>query len=99
MKIKGSELKLWMDEGWPGDGWCWDQEEFDDEPNPDATYDTKDLGCLYNETDLDADALSVTGLVKKWRKHRDYDIFTVTVQKSKSEEIKAAIVKLGGKVR
>jgi len=100
MKIKGGELKLWMDEDWPGDEYYWDHDLFDDAPDPAENYDTDDLGALlYQGRDEDptgGDGLALDKLIRRWRKTTGKTVFTVAVPKEKEAEFKAYIKSLGG---
>jgi hypothetical protein len=97
MKLTGAELQQFMDHGWPGDEWYWDHEAFDAMPDPAATYNTDDLGPLiYQGSELDRpDNLDLGRLVTKWRKARDFDLFTITVKKSDTEKVRAALAAVG----
>lgn len=100
MKIKGGELKLWMDEDWPGDDFYWDHDLFDDAPNPAETYDTDDLGALlYQGRDEDptgGDGLALDKRIRRWRKVTGKSVFSVAVPKEKEAEFKAYVKSLGG---
>jgi len=99
MKIKGGELKLWMDEDWPGDDYYWDHELFDDEPDVELTYDTDDLGALlYQGRDEDptgGDGLDLAKMIRRWRKTTGKAVFSVAVPKDKQDEFKAYVKSLG----
>lgn len=100
MKVKGRELQQFMNEAWPSEDWFWDHDLFED-PDPDETYDTDDIGPLMYQgrDDVRRTELDLAVLIRKWRKERDFDVFTVTVPKDKSLEfellIKSAGYKLG----
>lgn len=102
MKIKGGELALFIAEAWPGDDWYWDHEEFDGDPDPEAAYDTADLGGIYfqgrGEDPTHGSGYSLSALIKKWRTARTYDVMTIIVPKGQREAAVAAIQALGGKV-
>jgi len=99
MKIKGGELKLWMDEDWPGDDYYWDHELFDDEPDVELTYDTDDLGallCQGREKDpTGGDGLDLAKMIRRWRKTTGKAVFSVAVPKDKQDEFKAYVKSLG----
>ena len=99
MKIKGGELKLWMDEDWPGDDYYWDHELFDDEPDVELTYDTDDLGALlYQGRDEDptgGDGLDLAKMIRRWRKTTGKAVFSVAVPKDKQDEFKAYVKSVG----
>jgi hypothetical protein len=103
MKVKGSELAVWMAEGWPApeDDWCWDHELFEEAPAPEEVYDTDELGGLIFQGRGDdptrGDGYDIGKLIRKWRKERDFDIITIEVPKARTEEIKSAIAALGVK--
>ena len=104
MKIKGSELALWMDSGWPKpeDDWYWDHDLFDDKPDPEIQYDTDELGgVIYQGSGEDpshGEGLDIGKLIRKWRKERDFDVLTITVSKGQTESVKAALTALGVEV-
>lgn len=103
MKIKGSELIAFIAEAWPkpDDDWYWDHELFDD-PDPSEVYDTDEIGYIHyqgsGDDPTDGDGYDLTALIRKWRRHRDHDIFTITVPKEKANAVKAAIIAMGAKV-
>lgn len=98
MKIKGSELQLFMDNGWPGDDWYWDHDVFDD-PDPDASYDTDEIGPLMyqgrDRPDLYTVELDLGSLIRKWRKNRDFDPVTVLVPKGNGDAFRE-LMKVSG---
>lgn len=102
MKIKGNELLLWMNDGWPEGDWCWDHELFDDEPDPDTTYDTDELGGLFwqgiGDDPTNGEGLDIAKLIRRWRKERSFDVLTIEVPKDKTEAAKAALKQMGVKV-
>ena len=92
MKIRGAELAQWMEEGWPGDDFCWDHDQFESEPAPETTYDTDDLGGLWfqgpGEDPSKGEGYDVGALVRRWRKTRTRDVFTVTCRKEETAALK-----------
>lgn len=102
MKIKGSELSLWVAEGWPGDDWYWDHGEFDAEPDPARTYDTELLGGILWQGSAsdpsDGEGLDLGALIRKWRKARTNDVITVLIPKGHTESLRLVIAELGGRV-
>ena len=104
MKVKGSELIAFLETGWPtpDEDWCWDHDLFDD-PDPNKTYETDEIGDLSyqgaGEDPTNGDGYNLAALIRKWRKSRDFDIFTVDVPKTRSEEVKAMLTKMGIKFK
>ncbi|MTJ93884.1 MAG: hypothetical protein F8N36_13650 [Desulfovibrio sp.] len=104
MKIKGAELKSFLDEAWPQpfDDWFWDHDIFDGDPDPETVYDTDDLGPIMHqgsgEDPTRGDGYDLAKLIRRWRKERDFDVLMVTVPKARTEEIKAALAALNVKV-
>lgn len=101
MKVKGSELIQFMAEAWPGDDkeetrddWYWDHEVFE-EPDPEATYDTDELGPILfsrssgREDPTDGEGYNIATLIKRWRKTRDFNFYTIKVPKDVSKEMLA----------
>jgi hypothetical protein len=106
MKIKGSELALFMENGWPGEGtedWFWDSDDLDTDINHDSTYDTDELGCISyqgkGEDPTGGEGYSFAAAIKRWRRDRDFDILTVTVPKARGDEVRAALAKLNVRVK
>lgn len=85
MKIKGIELIQFMDEAWPGGDsgdWYWDHEEFEDNPDPDVTYDTDCLGGVYYQGDnpnQDPLEYDLGKLIRFWRNTRNKTAYMVHV--------------------
>lgn len=100
MKITGAELQQFVDHGWPGDDWYWDHEAFEGDPDPSASYDTEDVGPLfYQGKELGGhDPLDLGKLIRAWRKARDFDLYTITVKKSETEKVRAALAAVGVKI-
>lgn len=105
MKIKGDELITFMAEAWPQpvDDWYWDHECFDGDPEPDAVYETDEIGPIQHQGRGDdptnGDGHNLATLIKRWRKARDFDVFTVDAPKVHVAAIRAAIIGAGGKLR
>ena len=99
MKVKGSELQQFMDQAWPSDDWYWDHDVFE-EPDPDETYDTDDIGdLLYQGKDPDQPYyLDLAALIRKWRKNRDFDIITVLVPRGNGDAFKELVKQAGYKL-
>ena len=106
MKIKGAELKIWMDEAWPGNApgqegnWYWDHDLFDAEPDPEVIYDTDEIGNIYwqgpaNDNPVGRDGVDIAKLIRKWQKERDFDIITYRVAKDKADEFRAMAKQFG----
>lgn len=104
MKIKGIELRSFMNQAWPQPehSWYWDHEAFDNEPEPNEVYDTDDIGPILYQGNGDdptnGAGYTLSALIKRWRKERDFDLFAVEVPKAKAEEIKSVILSAGGKI-
>lgn len=92
MKIKGSELRQWMDEAWPGPGedWYWDHDLFD-EPDPNATYSTDEIGPILHqgsgEDPTEGYGYDLAALIRKWRKTRTHTAIVLTVPNGDVEEV------------
>ena len=102
MKITGAELQQFVDEGWPGDDWYWDHDVFE-EIDPDASYETNDLGDLYWQGERYAvpsrgEGLNLNKLISRWRKERDHEFLSVLVPKDRKDEFLRALAEMGGKV-
>jgi hypothetical protein len=100
MRIKGHELAEWMNTGWPSDDWYWEHDLFDEEPDPDATYDTAEIdGLLYQGRDPDVkDLPSIDTLIRRWRKSRDFVAIAVDCPKGAEAEIRAYLKSKGCKI-
>lgn len=101
MKIKGAELKAWMDDAWPGADWYWDHDLFDDEPDLLANYDTDDLGDLRYQGRPGGDPTCGEGydlpkLIRAWRKTHGKTIMVVAVPPENAGAFKAALKAAGG---
>lgn len=101
MKVKGSELIQFMNDGWPQpeDDWYWDHDLFE-EPDPDQTYDTDEIGPLLYQGSGPTDVLELdlASLIRKWRKSRDFDVFTISVKKVDTEKVRAVLADLGVRI-
>ena len=101
MKIKGSELRFFMDDGWPGDDWYLESDF--DEPDPDEEYDTSDTVIRYqgrNEDPTHGEGHDLGKLIRKWRKARTSAFLTVIVPKESEDAMRAAIATvLGAKIQ
>jgi hypothetical protein len=101
MKIKGAELQQFTEEAWPGEDWYWDHGLFD-EPDLDETYETDDVGpILYQGLGDDPSGgkgYDLGALIRKWRKARDFDQFTIQVKKPDVERVRAALLGVGIKI-
>jgi len=95
MKIKGGELKQFIDLGWPGEDWYWDHDAFDEDPEPSTTYETDEIGPLYYQGSEPHDGLDLGGLIRKWRKDRDFDVLTINVKKTDVQAVRAFLTTLG----
>lgn len=97
MKIKGAELKQFMEDGWPSDEWYWDHEVFEEDPEPEITYETADIGPLYFQGSAphDGSALDLAHLIRKWRKERDFEVLTINVKKSDVGKVRSYLAELG----
>lgn len=100
MKIKGGELQKWMDEGWPGDDWYWEHELFDDNPEPDQSYDTGDINGLYyqGKSPEVRELPSIDTLIRRWRRSRDFALLSVDCPKAVEDEIREYLKLKGCKV-
>ena len=95
MKIKGSELRFFMDDGWPGDDWYLESDF--DEPDPDEEYDTADMEFCYQGRDLNGSLDYDLGkLIRKWRKTRTSAFLTVIVPKASEDALRSAIASVPG---
>jgi hypothetical protein len=102
MKILGAELKLWMDEAWPGDDFYWDHDVFET-PAPETTYDTDDLGRVKWQGRREDDPtrghdLLLDDLILKWRKTNGMKTLMVSLPKDQEKAFKHELEKLGGKI-
>lgn len=99
MKVKGDELQAFVNEGWPSDDWYWDHDLFE-EPDPTATYDTDEIGplCYQGREPTDETTLDLAVLIRKWRKTRDHDIFSIKVKKADVPAVQEALAKFGIKI-
>jgi hypothetical protein len=73
VKIKGRELREWMEEDWPSDDYYWSHEEFDNDPDPEVIYDTADLGPLLwqgAKSDASGVEIDLDRRINAWRKKR-----------------------------
>lgn len=104
MKIKGAELREFMDSAWPkpDDDWYWDHDIFDPLPDPEATYDTDEIGPIQyqgsGDDPTDGTGYNLATLIKKWRKSRTHDTLIVSVQKESMEKFVAVTKSLGGSI-
>ena len=102
MKITGTELLAFMEHAWPGDDWYWSHELFDDTPDPDATYDTDEIGGIlyqgWSDDPTGGDGYDLAVLIRKWRKARDFDVMTINVPKGRTDEVREALSAIGIKV-
>lgn len=100
MKILGAELGKWMNEGWPGDDWYWETDLFDDYPDADKIYDTREIhGLLYQGKDPDVEDMpSLDTLIKRWRKARDFSTLSFDCPKSAEQEVKDYLASKGCKI-
>lgn len=104
MKISGAELIAFMDSGWPkpDDDWYWDHDLFEN-PVPDEMYDTDEIGPIFYQGRFDdpthGEGYNLAALVRRWRKDRDCDVFSVTVPKAKADEARATLKALGATVK
>lgn len=103
MKIKGAELKSFMDEGWPQPepDWYWDHEAFHHNPISTETYDTNDLGpILYQGRGADptkGDGYDLASCIRQWRKYRKFEEVVVLVKKDRVDDFKKALKGLGAR--
>jgi len=100
MKIKGHELAAWLEEGWPSDDWYWEQDLFEDAPDPEATYDTSEIeGLFYQGRDPDVkEILSIDTLIRRWRKSRDLVSISFDCPKSLEDEVRSYLASKGCKI-
>lgn len=101
MKIKGAELIQFTSEAWPGDDWIWEP-PFEDDPDPQETYDTGELWLTYagsGNDPTDGEGQDIAKLIRKWRLSRTHETFTVLVPKERVAEIKAVLAGLDVKVQ
>ncbi|MFG1413432.1 hypothetical protein V5G24_20180 [Xanthobacter sp. VTT E-85241] len=106
MKIKGSELILFTEQGWPGAGteaaedWYWDSPF--EEIEPDQTYDTSDFEEIRyqgrGEDPTSGEGYDVTKSIRAWRRSRDFTTLTVTVTKSAEADLRGALSAIGAKI-
>lgn len=102
MKILGSELSKFITEAWPDpeDSWYWDHDKFEDEPEENVLYDTDDLGPIIwqgeDNDPTDGEDIDLEKAIKKWRKTRNKDMFTVWIPKDKTEEFLNCVKSIGG---
>jgi len=95
MKIKGSELQFFMDDGWPGDDWYLECNF--DFPDPDEEYDTADMEICYQGRNHDPSFDYDLGkLIRKWRKTRTSAFLTVIVPKASEDALRSAIASVAG---
>ena len=103
MKIKGAELKAFMDEAWPQpeNDWYWDHEEFANEPVATAVYDTNNIdrilyqGCGQDPTE--GNGYDLAALIRQWRKDRKYVSLVVSVPKDRVDAFKKSLKDFGAK--
>ena len=91
MKISGRELQKFLDEGWPDDNWY--LEDGPDEIHDENIYETLEFDAvrwqgLGEDPSPDSDGLSLTTLIKKWRKTRTSTIFVVVVPTDRVDDFK-----------
>ncbi|TPM39332.1 hypothetical protein FJ951_26855 [Mesorhizobium sp. B2-2-3] len=104
MKISGAELQQFTDEAWPSpaDDWYWDHDLFFDTPDPLATYETDDIGPVHfqghGDDPTNGDGYNLATLIKKWRRERDCDVFTVLVPKPAKDAFLEALRAVGGSI-
>lgn len=106
MKIKGAELQLFINEGWPGAGtpeeanWYWDHDVFDEDPDPGETYDTDDLGPIRWQglSSEDQKDIALDKAIRAWRKARKFDSLIVDVPKDQRAAFDAFLKEIGGKI-
>ncbi|QIG74000.1 hypothetical protein PP935_gp225 [Rhizobium phage RHph_N34] len=109
MKIKGAELTLFLETGWPQpeDHYYWDHDLFVDrdngDPDPEVTYDTDELGPIfYQGPDPDPtgkDGLDLAKLIRKWRKTQTTESFVVEVPKGKRDELVEFLDTINGVIK
>ena len=107
MRIKGSELTDFINNGWPDEGYYWETEAFETTPNnlpiPDETYETEELSDLFwqgpGPDPTDGAGLSLATAIRKWRKDRDSRILTIRIPNSVSDkEIRSILKPLKGTI-
>jgi hypothetical protein len=105
MRIKGSELTDFINNGWPSDDYYWDTDAFEETPDhqpiPDETYDTDDLSPLLwqgNEPDpTGGDGIDLASAIRKWRKTRNSRAVVVRVPNTLTDkDLRAALKPLKG---
>ncbi|QGZ14247.1 hypothetical protein PP940_gp184 [Rhizobium phage RL2RES] len=107
MKIIGSELILFLREAWPEphDNWYWDNDLFEDrpdgEPDPVKFYDTDELGPIMYQgpgDDPSNGGYDIAKLVRKWRKEKTTEIYSVEIPKGKKDELVEFLDVINGKI-
>ena len=103
MKVTGAELLQFMNSGWPKpeEDFYWDHDVFED-PDPEATYDTDDIGGIYYQGKGDDPTPNGNGwdlatLIKKWRKARDFTVLSISIPKGREDDVRAALAQMGVK--
>lgn len=97
MKVKGAELNLFLDEGWPQqDAWWEDhEEEFDSEPfDPDTVFDLTRAGVICfpmpgPDSHLRDGVKDFEKVFRAWRKSSKSTVLSVTVLKEDEDEFRA----------